>query len=241
VIVKMNIMVFMELMGTSDIALVAAFFIGLMTAISPCPLATNITAIAYISKKIENGKHTLITGLIYTLGRMLTYVSLASLIVYVGLNVQVISLFLQKYGEKILGPLLIFIGLTMLNLIKLNFIKGGKRLGSMKEKLSEKGYLGSFILGIIFALAFCPFSAVLFFGMLIPLALKFGDGILIPSVFAFATGLPVILFSFVLVYSVSRLGHVMNKVQMFEKYMRYIVSIIFILIGVYYTILIWWL
>ena len=239
--VKMEIITFMETMGMSDIALVAAFFIGLMTAISPCPLATNITAIAYISKKIENGKHTLITGLIYTLGRMLTYVSLASLIVYVGLNVQAISLFLQKYGEKSLGPILIFIGLVMLDIIKLNFVKGSKKLNNFKEKLSEKGYLGSFILGIIFALAFCPFSAVLFFGMLIPLALKFGDGILIPSVFAFATGLPVILFSFVLVYSVSKLGNVMNKVQMFEKYMRYIVSIIFILIGVYYTILIWWL
>jgi len=114
-------------------------------------------------------------------------------------------------------------------------------LDNLKEKLSEKGYLGSFILGVIFALAFCPFSAVLFFGMLIPLALKFGDGILIPSVFAFATGLPVILFSFVLVFSVSKLGRVMNKVQLFEKYMRYIVSIIFIFSGIYYTISIWWL
>jgi len=241
VIAKMNIMAFMETMGTSDIALVAAFFIGLMTAISPCPLATNITAIAYISKKIENGKHTLITGLIYTLGRMLTYVGIASLIVYVGLNVQAISLFLQRYGERIIGPLLIFIGLAMLDVIKLNFIKGSKKFDNLKEKLSEKGYLGSFILGVIFALAFCPFSAVLFFGMLIPLALKFGDGILIPSVFAFATGLPVILFSFVLVFSVSKLGRVMNKVQLFEKYMRYIVSIIFIFSGIYYTISIWWL
>ena len=240
-IAKMNIMAFMETMGTSDIALVAAFFIGLMTAISPCPLATNITAIAYISKKIENGKHTLITGLIYTLGRMLTYVGIASLIVYVGLNVQAISLFLQRYGERIIGPLLIFIGLAMLDVIKLNFIKGSKKFDNLKEKLSEKGYLGSFILGVIFALAFCPFSAVLFFGMLIPLALKFGDGILIPSVFAFATGLPVILFSFVLVFSVSKLGRVMNKVQLFEKYMRYIVSIIFIFSGIYYTISIWWL
>ena len=235
----MTIMAFMETMGTSSIPIIAAFFIGLMTAISPCPLATNITAIAYISKKIENGKHTLITGFIYTLGRMLTYVGLASLIVYVGLNIQAISMFLQKYGEKILGPLLIFIGLVMLNVIKLNFIKGSKKLDRLKEKLYKKGYFGSFALGIIFALVFCPFSGVLFFGMLIPLALKFGDGILIPSVFAFATGLPVILFSFLLVYGASKLGRVMNNVQLFEKYMRYIVSIVFLFVGVYYTILIW--
>lgn len=236
----MDLMAFMETMGTSDIALVSAFFIGLMTAISPCPLATNITAIAYISKKIGNGKNTLMAGFAYTAGRMLAYIALASLIVYVGLNVQAISLFLQQYGEKSLGPLLIFIGLVMSGMIRLDFVRTGKKLDILKESLSEKGYLGSFGLGFIFALAFCPFSAVLYFGMLIPLALRFGDGILIPSVFAFATGLPVILFSFMLVYSVSKIGSMMDKVQVFEKYMRLIVSIIFLLIGIYYTVLVWW-
>jgi len=236
----MDLMAFMETMGTSDIALVSAFFIGLMTAISPCPLATNITAIAYISKKIGNGKHTLMAGFAYTAGRMLAYIALASLIVYVGLNVQAISLFLQQYGEKSLGPLLIFIGLVMSGIIRLDFVRTGQRLDILKESLSEKGYLGSFGLGFVFALAFCPFSAVLYFGMLIPLALKFNDGILIPSMFAFATGLPVILFSFMLVYSVSKIGSMMDKVQAFEKYMRSAVSIIFLLTGIYYTVLIWW-
>jgi len=232
-------MPFMEAMGTSNIPLIAAFFIGLMTAISPCPLATNITAIAYISKKNNNGKSTLITSFVYTLGRMFTYVSLASLIVYIGVNIQTISLFLQNYGEKILGPLLVFAGLVMLNIIRLPPFKGSSKLDKMKEKLSEKGYLGSFLLGIIFALAFCPISGVLFFGMLIPLSLKFSDGLLIPSVFAFATGLPVIIFSFILVYSVSKIGKVMHKVQIFEKYTRYVVAIVFILIGLYYIWSVW--
>ena len=221
-------------MGNNNFPLIAAFFIGLMTALSPCPLATNITAIAYISKKINNGKRTLLTGFFYTLGRMFTYIALASLIVYIGLNVQIISLSLQKYGEKFLGPLLIVIGIFMLGIIKLNFIKSNGKLNGLKERLSEKGYLGSFLLGVIFALAFCPFSAVLFFGILIPLALKFSDGILIPSVFAFATGLPVIIFSFILVYSVSKLSLIMKKVQIFEKWMRYIVATIFIIVGIYY-------
>ena len=232
-------MSFMETMSSSSFPLIAAFFIGLMTALSPCPLATNITAIAYISKKINNGKKTLWTGFVYTLGRMFTYVLLASLIVYIGLNVQTISLFLQKYGEKILGPLLILIGLVMLNIIKLPSLKSGNRVKKIKEKLSEKGYLGSFLLGVLFALAFCPFSAVLFFGMLIPLALSFSDGILIPSIFALATGLPVIIFAFILTFSVSKLGKVMGKVQSFEKYMRYIISIVFLIVGVYYTWRIW--
>jgi len=235
----MSLMTFMEAMGTSSFPLIAAFFIGLMTAISPCPLARNITAIAYISKKIDNGKHALITGLVYTLGRMFTYVLLASLIVYIGLNVQAVSLFLQRYGERLIGFLLVFIGLVMLNIIKLPSLKSGDKINKIKEKLSGKGYLGALLLGVIFALAFCPFSAVLFFGMLIPLALKFSDGILIPSIFALATGLPVIIFAFILTFSVSKLGKVMNKVQTFEKYMRYIIAYVFILVGAYYIWRIW--
>lgn len=233
----MGLMGFMEAMGTSSIPVIAAFFIGLMTAISPCPLATNITAIAYASKRIGNSRHTLAVGLFYTLGRMFTYVALASLIVWVGINTQVISLFLQKYGEKAVGPLLILIGLVMLDIIKFRFLRENRHVAMLKEKLANSGLLGAFLLGVIFALAFCPFSAVLFFGMLIPIALKAGDGLVIPAVFAFATGLPVILFSFLLVYSVSRLGAVMNKVQVFEKWTRKTVSVVFLGIGIYYTII----
>ena len=233
----MGLMAFMETMGTSSIPLVAAFFIGLMTAISPCPLATNITAIAYTSKRIDNSKHTLLVGFLYTLGRMFTYVALASLIVLFGLNTQSIALTLQRYGDKILGPLLLIIGVLMLDVIKINFLKTNNKLNELKEKLAKKGFLGSFLLGVIFALAFCPFSAVLFFGMLIPLALKAGDGFIIPAVFAFATGLPVIIFSIILVKSVSKLGRIMNKIQTFELWIRRIVAVIFILAGIYYTLL----
>jgi len=234
----MSLMAFMEAMGTSNISIVAAFFIGLMTAISPCPLATNITAIAYISKRINNSKHTLAVGFLYALGRMLTYVTLASLIVWVGINTQAISLFLQKYGEKIIGPLLVIIGLVMLDILKLHFLKKNKQIIRLTEKLANKRFIGTFLLGVIFALAFCPFSAVLFFGMLIPIALKAGDGLFIPAVFAFATGLPVILFSFILVYGVSRLSTIMNQVQTFEKWTRKIAAIIFIIVGMYYSILV---
>lgn len=231
----MGLMAFMEAMGTSSIPIVAAFFIGLMAAISPCPLATNITAIAYASKRIDNSRHTVLVGLLYTLGRMVTYVALALLIVTFGMSIQNISVFMQNYGNKLLGPFLIIAGLIMLNIIILNIVKGNKHFINLKEKLASKGFMGSFLLGIIFALAFCPFSALLFFGMLIPLALKSGDGILIPSVFAFATGLPVIVFSFILVKGMSRLGKIMNKVNIFERVMRRIVAIIFIVLGIYYT------
>lgn len=233
----MDIMTFMELMSSSEIGIIAAFFIGLMTAISPCPMATNITAIAYISKKIDNSKYTLFIGFLYTLGRMFTYILIASLIVWFGINTQYMSILLNTYGPKLLGPLLLVIGIFMLNLIKINTFKSNDKLDKLKEYLSEKGFIGSFLLGVVFALAFCPFSAVLFFGMLIPLALSAGDSLIIPASFAFATGLPVILFSFILVYSVSKLGRIMNKIQTFEKWMRKIVAIIFILIGIYYILI----
>ncbi|MFC2154757.1 aromatic aminobenezylarsenical efflux permease ArsG family transporter [Candidatus Altiarchaeota archaeon] len=233
----MYVMAFMEAMGSSNIPLVAAFFIGLMTAFSPCPLATNITAVAYISRKIDDSKHTIFVGLAYTFGRMFSYAGLASLIVYVGINNQEIALFLQSYGEKLLGPLLLIIGLVMLEVIKVDFGDGGGRFEKLKEQLSEKGYVGAFLLGAIFALSFCPFSAVLYFGMLIPLALKTNDGVLVPSVFAFATGLPVILSSILLVRSVSTLGVVMKKTQAIEKTVRKVVAIIFLLVGLYYILL----
>jgi len=231
----MDLMAFLEQMGTSDIALVAAFFIGLMTAISPCPLATNMTAIAYVSKRIDSSKHTLFVGLLYAFGRAFAYAALTGLIVYVGINIQGISSFLQEHGEKLLGPLLILIGLVALDILKLDSFTCGGRLAPLQIKASEQGYLGAFLLGVFFALAFCPFSAVLYFGMLIPLALKTGDAILLPSVFGFATGLPVVLCSIVLVNSVSKLGRVMGEVQKLEKWMRLSVGSVFVLVGIYYV------
>jgi cytochrome c biogenesis protein CcdA len=235
----MNLMAFMEAMGTSNISLVAAFFIGLMMAISPCPLATNITAVAYASRNLKDKTKTFFTGLSYTLGRVFSYVLITSLIVLLGINVQAISLGLQKYGERIIGPLLILIGIILFEIIKLDFIKSSNSFVKLKEKLATKGFIGSFLLGVLFALAFCPFSAVLFFGMLIPLALSHSDPILIPSVFALATGLPVIVLSLILAYSVSSLGKTMKKIQTFEKYTRFVIASIFLIVGVYYTWRIW--
>ena len=224
---------FLESMGSSNIPIVAAFFIGLMTAFSPCPLATNITAVAYISRKIQNSRHTMMVGVAYTLGRMLSYAGLASIIVYLGVNSREIAVFLQEYGEIFLGPLLLAIGLVMLEVIQFD-LGSSVRLEGLKESLSERGYLGAFLLGAIFALSFCPFSAVLYFGMLIPLALKTNDGVLVPSAFAFATGLPVILSSILLVRGASKLGDMMSGAQKVEKAVRKMVAYLFVAFGIYY-------
>ena len=234
----MDFMSFLELMGTSDLPLVAAFFIGLMMAISPCPLATNITAIAYISRRMGNAKKTFLTGLAYTLGRALIYAGIASLAVWVGLNVQSASFFLQHYGERIIGPFLIVVGIIMLLLNWIPAINGVPFFQSFNESMANKGLLGAFVLGAVFALAFCPFSAVLFFGMLIPIALTVGDGILIPTVFAFGTGLPVVLFSLLLTRGISAAGGAVRKLSVFEKWAKIILSAIFLAVGVYYTVMV---
>jgi len=154
-----------------NIPVLTAFLIGILTSISPCPLATNITAIAYISKDIKTPRHTLFNGLFYTIGRGISYTVLATLI-YFGLSSFEIARIFQGWGDKILGPVLILIGLIMFGVIKINWGRQSEGMEKLKEYLASKGYLGSMLLGMLFALAFCPYSGVLFFGVLIPLVLK---------------------------------------------------------------------
>lgn len=216
-----------------NIPFLTAFVLGLMTSISPCPLATNITAIAYISRDIKTAKHTLFSGLIYTLGRGISYTLLATLI-YFGFSTFSIASIFQGWGDKVLGIILIFISLIMFGVIKINLTSGNKKIEKIKEWLATKGYFGTLLLGILFALAFCPYSGVLFFGILIPLVLGSGESLLLPPLFALGTGLPVILFAFLLAFSMEKVGKAYNIIGKIEKVMRYGVATIFLLTGLYY-------
>lgn len=213
---------------------ITAFILGLMTAISPCPMATNITAIAFIGKDIENKHRVFFNGLIYTLGRAVTYTVLG-LLFFFGASQFKISSLVQGWGEKLLGPLLIVIGILMLDFIKINFPGLGK-LSERVEKSSKKGIWGVLLLGIVFALAFCPYSGVIYFGMLIPMTISSASGLYLPLIFAIGTGLPVILFAWFIAYTVGGVGGVFNKVKIFEKWFRRLVSLIFIAVGIYYII-----
>jgi sulfite exporter TauE/SafE len=211
-----------------------ALILGLMTAISPCPLATNITAVGFISKDLENRNRVFINGLLYTLGRAITYTAIP-LILYLGADQLKFSGFFQQYGEKILGPLLILIGLLMLEVFNLNF-PGIGRLTSRMQKKTKWSYLDAIILGVIFAMAFCPYSGVLFFGMLVPMTISSASGLYLPFIFAIATGIPVILFAWVLAYAVSGIGNIYNKVKIFELWFRRVVALLFIAVGIYYIL-----
>ena len=221
-----------DLLNGSGLPVLSAFILGLMTAISPCPLATNITAIAFISKDIDNKKRVFINGLIYTLGRSITYTAIG-LIFYFGASTFKVAGFFQKFGEKALGPILILIGLFMLDVLKIKFPLLGKLTEKMEEH-SHRGFWGVLLLGIVFALGFCPYSGVLFFGMLIPMTITSVSGLYLPVVFALGTGLPVIVFAWVIAYTVGGVGMMYNKVKVFELWFRRIVSVLFILVGIYY-------
>src|SRR5450759_4760453 len=157
-----------DLAQNREAPLLAAFALGLLTAISPCPLATNITATAYIAKTITSKRKVLLSGLLYTLGRMFSYTALGAVIYFGVSKFQVAKLF-QGNGEKFIGPVMIIIGLIMLGVIKLNFLSKGNLTERLSEKFKDKGLLGSFLLGVVFDLAFCPYSGALFFAMLIPM------------------------------------------------------------------------
>ena len=225
-----------NLLDNSNIPVITAFLLGLLTAISPCPLATNITAIGFISKDIGNRNKIFLGGLLYTLGRVVAYTVLG--IILISILKEGSSLFslqngISKYGEILIAPVLIFVGVFMLFGDRLNLPKFGFSGTGKAEKL--KGNLGSLLLGVLFALAFCPTSGLFYFGMLIPMSAAEPGGYLLPIVYAVATGLPVILVAWVLAYSVAGIGKFYNRIQVFQKWFNRVVAVLFIAVGIYYA------
>jgi cytochrome c-type biogenesis protein len=216
--------------------ILTAFLLGLMTAISPCPLATNITATAYLSKDIGNKRRVLFNGVFYTLGRMFTYTALG-LIFYFGASQFQIAKLLQGVGGMWLGIALVIIGVLMLDVIKLGGLSTGKLTEKLGRKEGKKTYLDAFLLGLLFALAFCPYSGVLYFGGLIPMTIASPSGLLLPPVFAIATGLPVIIIAWIVAYSVGNVGKFYNKMNVFQKWFKRIIAAVFIVVGVYYIVI----
>ena len=216
-------------------AAASALWLGILTAISPCPMATNVAAISYIGKRLGSPRQVLLGGVLYTVGRTVAYVGLAVLILAGLQSIPRVSTFLQEYMNKVLGPVLIVVGLFLLELIKLG--GGGAGVG---EKLGKKvegwGLAGALALGVIFALSFCPISAALFFGSLISLAVKYDSRILLPGVFGVGTALPVFVFAVIIGLGVGSLGAAFHKLQKFEWWARRITGVVFILVGIYYCL-----
>jgi cytochrome c biogenesis protein CcdA len=218
----------------SEYGVLTALLLGLMTAISPCPLATNISAIGFISRNLENRNKVFLNGIVYTLGRTFSY-TLLGVIIYFGASQFSIARFVQSWGEKLLGPALIIIGLFMLDFIKLNI--PGLKISERMEQKSMSSYWSMFLIGVLFALAFCPYSGVLYFGMLMPLTVAGPSGLFLPLIFAIATGLPVIIFAWLLAYAVGNVAQAYNRIKTFEHWFRRVVAVLFIGVGIYFVII----
>lgn len=227
-----------NLLDNSSLPVVTAFLLGLLTAISPCPLATNIATIGYLSKDIANKRQVFRNGLLYTLGRIVAYSLLGIILIAVlrqGTSLFPIEKALGKWSELLLAPLLVLVGLFMLfgsriNLPKFGFLGNG-------ERITRHGGWGALLLGMLFALAFCPTSGIFYFGMLIPMSVVETGGYLLPAVFAVATGLPVVVVAWLLAYSVAGVGRFYNRIQSIQRWLTRIVAVLFIVIGIFYGII----
>ena len=226
------------LLDNSTAPAFTAFLLGLLTAISPCPLATNIAAIGFISKDIENRQRIFLNGMLYTLGRVIAYTLLGIILISIlkeGASVFGIQKAVGKWGELLLGPLLLIIGLFMLFGSRLNLPKFG--FDCKGEGLAKKGGWGAFLLGVLFAMAFCPSSGVFYFGMLIPMSVTATAGWMLPILFAVATALPVLVVAWILAFSVEKVGEFYGKMQSIQKWLNIIVGALFVIIGIYYCII----
>lgn len=228
------------LLDSSTTPALAAFLLGLLTAVSPCPLATNIAAIGFIGRDIENRHRVFLNGLLYTLGRVIAYTALGVALILIlreGANLFGVQKFIGKYGELVLGPVLLLIGLFMLFGSKLKLPSFG--FNGSGEGLARKGGLGAFLLGMLFAMAFCPTSGVFYFGMLIPMSATASAGYLLPVLFAVATALPVLVVAWMLAFSVQRIGSFYGRMQTIQKWLNRIVGWVFMGVGIYYCIMVY--
>jgi len=214
------------------LAVASACWLGILTSISPCPLVTNIVAMTYIGKKIDRPWYVVVTGLLYTLGRMITYVVIGVLIVASVMAIPDLSFFLQQHMHKILGPVLLLVGIFLLGAFRLN-IAGPSFSQKLQGKAERYGLWGAVLLGLMFALSFCPVSAALFFGSLIPIAIEHQSSILMPTVYGIGTALPVVAFALLIAMGTRFVGKAFDKLILFEKWARKITGAIFTLAGIY--------
>jgi len=222
-------------MSGLGLAALSALWFGILTSISPCPLATNITAISFVGRRTGSSRGVLLSGLLYTLGRALVYTAIGVLLVMSILSAPTVSMTLQAWMNKLLGPILILVGMVMLGLLRLSF-RGRGMSERLQQRVERWGLLGALGLGALFALSFCPVSATLFFGSLLPLAVKHSSGVLLPFIYGIGTAIPVVIFAIVLAFGARWLGKLFERVTLIERWMRMLTGIIFIGVGIYMSL-----
>jgi cytochrome c biogenesis protein CcdA len=217
------------------VASASAFWLGILTSISPCPLATNIAAISFVAQSVKDPKRVLLSGLLYTVGRTLVYVVLAMVLVASLLSTPHVSHALQKYMHKIMGPILIVVGMILLNLIPIRW-PGTNPGEGFQQRAGRMGMWGAGLLGIGFALSFCPISGALYFGSLLPLSLQHNSKLLLPALFGVGTALPVVVFAIIIAWSANLLGKAFDSITKVERFARIATGVVIIGVGIYLTL-----
>lgn len=217
-----------EILASGNMPVAAAFLIGLLASLGPCPLATNIAALGYLSKDLTSPSSVLLSSGLYTLGRTLAYGLLGITLLTAGVQISHISNSLQTLAEVGLGPLLILVGLVLLDLVHPTVSVGGQWKEHLSKRLADGNSVGAFLLGALFALAFCPYSAALYFGVLIPLAFKTTGGITFPFLFGVGTSAPVIVIGVPLALGIMRFASGLELLARIERGMRKVAALFFI-------------
>ncbi|MEZ4387047.1 MAG: aromatic aminobenezylarsenical efflux permease ArsG family transporter [Candidatus Krumholzibacteriia bacterium] len=217
-------------------ALGTAVWLGLLTSLSPCPLATNVAAMSFIGRRTGSPRGALLTGLLYTAGRALAYAALGMILVGGLLAVPVVSAWLQENMIRLLGPLLLITSLVLLELLGLPRDGGGRFTDWVQRRADAMGLGAAFFLGVMFALAFCPVSAALFFGSLLPLCLEAGSGFWLPAVYGVGTAVPVLVFGVVLAVAAGRVGRLYAGAAAVERWARRLTGGVFLAVGLWFTV-----
>lgn len=215
----------------------SAVWLGILTSISPCPLATNVAAISYLGRRVDSPRHVLVGGLLYTVGRTVAYVALGFVCVMGLLSMPEVSRFLQRHMNRILGPVLIVAGVFLLEVIRPVLPGLGRRGEKLRERLQSKGVWGAAPLGALFALSFCPVSAALFFGSLVPLAVRFDSPVLFPTLYGAGTALPVVAFAVLVAFGARFVARAFDRLAVVERWARRLTGVVFVVVGIYMTVI----
>lgn len=217
-------------------ALLTSLLLGFLMILDPCTLFTSIAAIGYIDREMQNRKRVLITGGMFVMGKLVTYV-LLSIPFIMGAHTDGIHHFLEHWGEPLLAAFMLVCGVLLL-------FSGhhhhdhdhgvSKWLQTVDDKSS---WLWAFMLGIFFAIAFCPHRLMYFFTMIeMSVSLESAWTWVMPVVFGLGTGLPIMVLAWLISYSVVNTEVLTKKVQSFEKWFRYACAVLFLGFGVYLVI-----
>jgi len=216
---------------------ITAFWLGILTSISPCPLATNVTAVSYIGRLLGSPRKVLGAGLLYTVGRALAYIFLCVTVTLGLLSIPGVSFFLQKRMNQWLGPLLLLTGFFLLFVERITVWSGGGKLNFLIQKCADRGGLwGAGPMGFLFALSLCPVSAALFFGSLIPLAVKQKSIVFLPTLYGAGTAIPAVALAVALALGGGAVGKAYNQMKSVEHWARWATAALFIGVGAFMTI-----